>query len=239
MTANFDYCGVYEIFNKITGDRYIGSSRNIRSRFNGHKGLLRSNKHHSKKLQLAFNHYKESAFEFRLISKCELALQFILEQFYLDSMLPFYNTAISVESPMKYRTHTVEVRKNMIGRKTWNKGVPRTEEEKAYMSYKRKLAASKQTPEQKEKYRKRTTEYLKTYKPFKGKKHTEERKRLIRKGFTDRHGKIICNETGKIYEAQADAAKDLGIRQGHISEHLKGKRKTASKYTFRPFTESI
>ncbi len=233
-----DYCGIYEIFNSISGDRYIGSSHNIRLRFSNHKSLLRSNKHHSTKLQRAFNKYGESIFIFRLISKCDINIQFILEQFYLNSMKPRYNISINTTSPMKYRKHNEATIKTMKGRAAWNKGIPRTDEEKAYISYKRKIAFNNQSIEQKEKCKARSVEFLKTNKPFKGKHHTEENKILLRKGFIDKFGQILCNETGKTYETQLDAALDLGIRQGHISEHLQGKRKTASKYTFKPYVEN-
>lgn len=56
--------GVYEIKNTTNGKRYIGSSRNVPSRFSGHRSALKNNKHHNYHLQQAWNSYGESAFEF-------------------------------------------------------------------------------------------------------------------------------------------------------------------------------
>ncbi len=48
--------------------------------------------------------------------------------------------------------------------------------------------------------------------------------------------KIICHQNEKIYHSINDAALDLKIHKGHISEHLKGKRKRVNKtYTFSFF----
>ena len=45
-----------------------------------------------------------------------------------------------------------------------------------------------------------------------------------------RNKKIICNETGEIFNSIKDAKEKLSI--SHISEHLKGKIKKIKNYTF-------
>lgn len=226
-------CGIYCFKNKITGETYIGSSIHLIRREREHIWLLKKGIHHSYKFQKSHDLYGIDNFVFFIICHCQVSILVYMEQLYLKSMNPILNMTDCVESPMRGRKHRPETLEKMKGKLPWNKGLPRTEEEKAYMSLRRKEAANNQSKEDKEKYRKRSTEFLKANKPFKGKTHTEERKKLIRKGFIDKHGPIFCIENGKIYEAQLDAALDLKIRQGHISEHLQGKRKTASGYTFK------
>ena len=43
--------GIYEIYNKITHQIYIGSSQDLKSRINNHKSKLDRNKHPNKFLQ--------------------------------------------------------------------------------------------------------------------------------------------------------------------------------------------
>ncbi len=54
------YQGIYSITNKVTGYRYIGSSRDIVDRMNVHLKSLRKNKHGNTHLQNAFNKYDET-----------------------------------------------------------------------------------------------------------------------------------------------------------------------------------
>lgn len=54
--------GIYYILNAATGQCYIGSSINIRERLRQHCSYLIHNRHHSKKLQNAFNKYSWESF---------------------------------------------------------------------------------------------------------------------------------------------------------------------------------
>lgn len=91
--------GIYKIENVVTGDFYIGSSVNIRKRFDGHRTLLRNNKHFSAYLQNAWNKYGEDNFKFYVLEylDCELKTLRRLEQEYLDKHLPVYNMSKKVE----------------------------------------------------------------------------------------------------------------------------------------------
>ena len=44
--------------------------------------------------------------------------------------------------------------------------------------------------------------------------------------------KVRCVELNKIFESRTAAAKELGLRQSHISECVNGKRKTTGGYHF-------
>lgn len=54
-----------------------------------------------------------------------------------------------------------------------------------------------------------------------------------------RHTKIICLETGKIYDRIRDAELDTGIHQSHISCVLKGKQKLAGGYHWAVYSPYI
>jgi hypothetical protein len=87
--------GIYEIRNKINNHKYIGSSVNIKSRFNKHKNQLKRNRHHNIYLQRAWNKYGKENFEFIILEECEPIKNIILviEQKYLD-LKPEYNICL-------------------------------------------------------------------------------------------------------------------------------------------------
>jgi group I intron endonuclease len=74
--------GIYKILNKINNKSYIGSSSNIKSRWNVHLSKLNLQKHHSILLQRAYNKYGEENFVFIIIEECENLIE--REQFWLD-----------------------------------------------------------------------------------------------------------------------------------------------------------
>jgi group I intron endonuclease len=57
-------CGIYSLINKTNGRQYIGSSTNIEARFIQHREMLDLNRHHSSKLQNAWNEYGTENFLF-------------------------------------------------------------------------------------------------------------------------------------------------------------------------------
>jgi group I intron endonuclease len=59
--------GVYCITNTANGKVYVGSSINLKRRWDGHKRDLRRQKHHNIKIQNAWNYYGEEKFEFSVL----------------------------------------------------------------------------------------------------------------------------------------------------------------------------
>ncbi len=80
--------GVYKITNTVTGKCYIGSSVNIKSRWQQHKGNLGKNRHHAKHLQHSWNKYGKDAFIFEIVYECAPIKDIIL--FYEQLWIDFY-----------------------------------------------------------------------------------------------------------------------------------------------------
>jgi len=78
--------GIYKIKNITNNKVYIGSSVNIHKRWEEHKTKLRNNKHHSYKLQRAWNKYGQDNFIFETIDIFNGEIKELreLEQDYLD-----------------------------------------------------------------------------------------------------------------------------------------------------------
>ena len=83
--------GIYQIINKVTHHKYIGSSYNLLKRFKDHKILLKYNKHSNRHLQNAWNKYREEAFEFKTLIYCDINNLLLFEQIFIDYINPEYN----------------------------------------------------------------------------------------------------------------------------------------------------
>lgn len=64
----------------------------------------------------------------------------------------------------------------------------------------------------------------------KGKKLSEEHKRKL---FEARSKRVICVETGEVFESTRDASRKTGIANGNISNVCNGKHKRAGGYHWK------
>lgn len=87
-----EFSAIYKIQSKIHPDRfYIGSAIQTKSRWCLHLADLRKNKHHSSKLQNHYNKYGKDDLIFIVIEPCFPEFLVIREQYYLDTLKPFFN----------------------------------------------------------------------------------------------------------------------------------------------------
>lgn len=218
--------GIYKISNIINNRIYIGSTYNISARFSAHKSSLRKNKHYNYKLQNDWNKSKGDNFIFEIIELCTKHMCLQREQFYIEKLNPYYNISLEASSPMSNRKHNPETIKKLKGRKPWNKGIKRTHEEKQKMSENRKGIPYPEYAKENLRKRKGSLSY------WYGKKLSTETRRKISEN--QPKCRVECSN-GKVYNSQLEASRDLNIRQGHISEHLKGKRTDVKGYKFKRF----
>ena len=107
--------GIYKISSTIHPERtYIGSTANIKKRWNKHLYDLKHNKHHSIKLQRHFNKYGKNDLMFKLVEKCSEKLLLIKEQHYLNMSINYFNIC--------------KIAGNCSGRIPWNKGISMSKE---------------------------------------------------------------------------------------------------------------
>lgn len=88
--------GIYRITNKIDGNSYIGSSKNIVGRISAHKTSLKHHFHYNILLQKAWDEYGENNFEFKIVYEVnDIEDLLIYEQYYIDKYNPIYNVYTS------------------------------------------------------------------------------------------------------------------------------------------------
>ena len=129
-------CGIYIILNTLDNNCYIGSSVNIKARFKVHLFLLSNNKHHSIKLQRAWNKYGENNFRFEILEICEPIKDTLLfiEQKYLD-LNPKYNCCKLATSTLGFH-HSNETKKRLseLRRDPNRKPYKHSDDIKSYLS---------------------------------------------------------------------------------------------------------
>ena len=82
---------IYLLYNKTTGNRYIGATNNLNRRKMHHLSELRNNKHGNRLLQTDFDEYGEDSFEFVALRYCSKRELFRVEQQFLEWCNPEYN----------------------------------------------------------------------------------------------------------------------------------------------------
>ena len=116
IKTNLKRCGIYILTNLISGNRYIGNSKNIQQRLQTHRSYLRHNYHINKHLQSAWNKYGEENFDYSILEFCEENERIKREQYYVDTLKPEYNISIDI---VELPPNTPESRQKLsITRKT-------------------------------------------------------------------------------------------------------------------------
>jgi group I intron endonuclease len=118
MNANAS--GIYSITSP-SGKKYIGSAKNIRSRWSTHLTAMRKGCHSSKALQAAYNKYGE-ALKFEVVEECPIESLLEREQFHIDEFdkKMLYNARLVAESNlgMKFsQEHCANIAKAKRGTK--------------------------------------------------------------------------------------------------------------------------
>ena len=84
--------GVYKIVNTITGDFYIGSSKNVKSRWTDHKCPSVWKKCPNNQMYQDFQKYGVDKFDFEILAEVEEGQLKEAEQQFIEKMHPTYNS---------------------------------------------------------------------------------------------------------------------------------------------------
>lgn len=206
--------GIYAIINILNGDMYIGSSIHLYKRYLTHQRLLRKQKHHSIHMQRAWNKYKECAFVFVILLKCEPCFVLEKELEFFKIYKPKYNIAKSPASPMKGRKHkkkTIQKMKNRIvpkGENHYNYGKKLTKEHIAKILKSREgYTHSKKTKEK----MKDTANRLNRYKDL-----------IVG---IEKNKKKILDSNGNLFNSIVECSKFHKISPATVCDILKGRHK--------------
>ena len=84
--------GIYKIINIITGDFYIGSSKNVKQRWINHKCPSTWKRHSNNPMYLDMQKYGVDEFDFQILKEVEIEQLKEKEQQFIEKMHPTYNS---------------------------------------------------------------------------------------------------------------------------------------------------
>lgn len=96
MSNRHTRCGIYAITTP-NGTQYIGSSTKIERRWHEHRSTLRHGKHHSERLQAAWQKHA-GALRFEVLEECQPSQLNLLEQEWIDRLKPELNASGFVQN---------------------------------------------------------------------------------------------------------------------------------------------
>ena len=99
--------GIYKITNTITGDFYIGSSKNVKRRWESHKWPSRWNKCPNNPMYLDMQKYGLDKFVFEILAEVEPEHLKEIEQQFIETLKPTYNNyrakGLDIERRKEYK----------------------------------------------------------------------------------------------------------------------------------------
>ena len=137
---------VYKITNAITGDFYIGSSKNVKKRWMHHKCKSTWNRYLNNQMYLDMQKYGLNKFEFQILEVVEPEELKEIEQKFIETLKPTYNKmnakGLNVErykeyqKSEKFKEYQKEYQKSdkyKKYKKEYNKEYQKTEKRKKYL----------------------------------------------------------------------------------------------------------
>ena len=113
---------VYKITNTITGDFYIGSSKDVKRRWANHKCPSRWNEHPNNPMYIDMKNYGVDKFVFEILEEVEIEKLKEKEQQFIEKLQPTYNNinanGFDIE---RYKEYQKEYQKSEKGKKSRRK----------------------------------------------------------------------------------------------------------------------
>lgn len=85
-------CGIYRIINTVTGDFYIGSSKDVKHRWALHKIPYTWNNYQNNPMYLDMKKYGVDSFELQILEEVEIEHLKEAEQQFIEMLKPTYNS---------------------------------------------------------------------------------------------------------------------------------------------------
>ena len=128
--------GIYKITNTITGDFYIGSSKNVKRRLAAHKLKSTENKCPNNPMYLDFQKYGLENFVFEILAEVEVEELKDAEQKFIETLKPTYNNinanGLNVERRKEYQKEYQKSDKYKEYQKEYQKTDKRRKYQKEY-----------------------------------------------------------------------------------------------------------
>lgn len=223
--------GIYRITNTVNGKSYIGQSIDIKRRFLDHRCISHEGNIH---LRYALKKYGKSAFKYEVIEECAVSELDERERYYIKTLNPEYNILPGGQASHRRLPEEVKAR---ISEKTKAQWRAKTDEERDKIIKNNLIGPAKGhavSAETREKLRKANFGKKQSEETIEKRKNTFIAKK--QNGYVQTNNghkkKILCVETGVVYNSVKEAAFSIGANPSSISHHLKGAQKSVKNFHF-------
>ena len=129
--------GIYKIINTVTGDFYIGSSKNVKSRWKDHKCKSTWKNCPNNPMYLDMQKYGVDKFAFEILAEDEADKLKEVEQEFIETLKPTYNSnnanGLNIERRKEYQKEYQKTDKYKDYQKEYQKEYQKSDKCKEYM----------------------------------------------------------------------------------------------------------
>ena len=129
--------GIYKITNTITGDFYIGSSKDVKRRWESHKWPSTWNECPNSPMYIDMQNYGVDKFVFEILEEVEIASLKEAEQQFIETLKPTYNSnranGIDIERKKEYNKEYQKEYRKSDKCKEYHKEYEKTDKRKEYL----------------------------------------------------------------------------------------------------------
>ena len=138
--------GIYKITNTITGDFYIGSSKDVKHRWENHKCPSALKNYPNNPMYLDMQKYGTDKFDFQILAEVEIGQLKEKEQWFIEKLKPTYNSiranGIDIERKKEYHKKYKKSDKHKEYQKKYQKSDKHKEYQKKYQKeYQNKICS--------------------------------------------------------------------------------------------------
>lgn len=223
--------GIYRITNLVNVKTYIGQSIDIKRRFCDHRCISHESNIHLKR---ALKKYGKDNFKYEVLEECDVSELDEREIYYISTLKPEYNVASGGQG--SHKTLPEEVRQ-VISQKSKEQWQRKSDEEKMYIIKHNLKGQPKGHPvsaETRKKLRDKNLGKKQSAETINKRKQTfiEKKKNGYVQTNASHKKKIICVETGEIFDSVKETGEHLNVSPSNISHVLKGRQKSVKGYHF-------
>ncbi len=228
--------GIYKITNKVNNKMYVGQSRNIEQRLKDHKLVCRER---NVLLKRALKKYGVENFNYEIIEECELNKLDEREIYWISKLKPEYNldSGGSGSPNHKVKPKTKEILKQK-GKEFWENLDDEIKNKIITQNLKGPKIGHKVSKETREKLRQHNLGKKQSKETIEKRKQTMIEKK--KNGYVQTNGnhrkKVICIETGEIFESLKEAEDKYNLST--LCGHLKGKYKTCKGKHYKYYKDN-
>lgn len=223
--------GIYIITNLITGKTYIGQSIDIQRRFHEHRCISHESNRH---LKYALAKYGKENFKYEVLEECKEDELDERERYYIEKLKPEYNITTGGQDSLRRFPDEIKKKISEKSKEQWKNMSYEAKEARIKNNLKGPRKGHAVSEETRQKLRDKNLGKKQSPETIEKRRKTLKSKKLngyVRKNDANKK-KVVCIETGDIYESVKAAAESIGADPSSVSSMLKGRQKSVKGLHF-------